>query len=165
MINAILRLRRDNDFNYNKIKDSFVPADGEICLIDTAFNGLRAVCGDGVTPFGQLEYMNDLIVKGYYNEGYFYEDADFTKQLRAMTIRIYIDLATNSMYHYDGENYQTIDIKIPSATAQFPGVMKLYNEAGYNTDGTMTQKAITDELDTKVEVSLKEEEELVIFSF
>ena len=43
--------------------------------------------------------------------------------------------------------------------------MKLYNGVGQNTDGTMTQKAITDELDTKVELTLKEEEELVIFSF
>jgi hypothetical protein len=43
-------------------------------------------------------------------------------------------------------------------------VLKLYNEVGYNTDGTMTQKAITEELDTKVELSLKEEEELIIFS-
>lgn len=52
MINAVLRLRRDNDFNYAKIKDTFIPANGEICLVDTARNGLCAVCGDGVTPFG-----------------------------------------------------------------------------------------------------------------
>jgi hypothetical protein len=51
-INAILRLRRDNDYNYAKIKDTFIPADGEICLVDTARNGLRAVCGDGVSTFG-----------------------------------------------------------------------------------------------------------------
>ena len=51
------------------------------------------------------------------------------------------------------------------------GVLKLYNDTGDNIDGTMTQKAITkelgninEELDTKVEVSLKEDEELVIFS-
>ena len=67
MINAILRLRRDNEFNYDKIKNSFVPADGEICLIDTARNGLRAVCGDGKTTFAELDYLNELIQKGYYN--------------------------------------------------------------------------------------------------
>jgi len=41
--------------------------------------------------------------------------------------------------------------------------MKLYNSVGQNTDGTMTQKAISDELDDKVELILKAEEELVIF--
>jgi hypothetical protein len=42
--------------------------------------------------------------------------------------------------------------------------MKLYSTTGQNTDGTMTQKAITDELDEKVEVTLNIEEELIIFS-
>ena len=60
MANAIIRLRRDNDYNYNKIKDRFIPANGEICLVDTARDGLRAVCGDGKTPFGQLKYIGDI---------------------------------------------------------------------------------------------------------
>ena len=49
--NSIIRLRRDNDYNYAKIKDTFSPAKGEVCLVDTARNGLRAVCGDGVGKF------------------------------------------------------------------------------------------------------------------
>lgn len=164
MINAILRLRRDNEFNYEKIKDSFVPADGEICLVDTARNGLRAVCGDGKTVFGELEYLNELIQKGYYNNGVFYKDAEMTQQLKAMTIRIYIDLKTNEMYHFNGETFIEIGAKVPTATAELPGILKLYTTIGYNEDGTMTQKAIADELDTKVELTLKEEEELIIFS-
>ena len=164
MINAILRLRRDNDYNYEKIKDSFVPADGEICLVDTARNGLRAVCGDGKTVFGELEYLNELIQKGYYNNGVFYKDAEMTQQLKAMTIRIYIDLKTNEMYHFNGETFIEIGAKVPTATAELPGILKLYTTIGYNEDGTMTQKAIADELDTKVELTLKEEEELIIFS-
>jgi hypothetical protein len=50
--NAVLQLRRDNDYNYAKIAESFIPAKGEICLVDTARSGLRVVCGDGATPFG-----------------------------------------------------------------------------------------------------------------
>lgn len=164
MINAILRLRRDNEFNYEKIKDIFVPADGEICLVDTARNGLRAVCGDGKTVFSELEYLNELIQRGYYSNGVFYKDAEMTEQLKAMTIRIYIDLKTNEMYHFNGEAYIEIGTKVPTATAKLPGILKLYTTTGYNEDGTMTQKAITDELDTKVELTLKEEEELIIFS-
>ena len=164
MINAILRLRRDNEFNYDKIKNTFVPADGEICLIDTARDGLRAVCGDGKTAFAELDYLNDLIQKGYYNNGVFYKDAKLTQQLKAITIRIYIDLNTNEMYHFNGESYVEIGSKIPTASAELPGILKLYTSTGQNEDGTMTQKAITDELDTKVELTLKEEEELIIFS-
>jgi hypothetical protein len=60
---------------------------------------------------------------------------------------------------------------LPTASETVLGVLKLYNTTGDNTDGTMTQKAITseleninEELDTKVELRLKEDEELVIFS-
>lgn len=74
MLNVILRLRRDNDYNYNKIKDTFIPANGEVCLVDTARDGLRAVCGDGKTIFGELPFMNDIIQKGYYKDNKFYKD-------------------------------------------------------------------------------------------
>lgn len=161
MINAVLRLRRDNDYNYAKIKDTFIPANGEICLVDTARNGLRAVCGDGVSAFGQLKFMNDFIQQGYYKEDNFYEDADCTIEILAYTTRLYIDLTTNQLYYFDGSNYQ--EIKPRLASADVAGVLKLYNKTGQNIDGTMTQKAITDELNSKVELTLEKEEELIIF--
>lgn len=164
MINAVLRLRRDNDFNYEKIKDTFVPANGEICLVDTAREGLRAVCGDGKSPFASLSFMNDLIQKGYYKDGTFYKDSAYTEKLVGYTTRIYIDLTSSIMYYYSGESYIEVSSTLPRASAQTPGVMNLYETTGQNVDGTMTQKAITDELNTKVEMTLREEEELVIFS-
>jgi hypothetical protein len=158
MINAILRLRRDNDYNYAKIKNTFIPAKGEICLIDTAREGLKAVCGDGVTPFGMLEYFNELIVFGYYNEEQFYKDQEFTIVIPKAITKIYIDKITNSLYYYDGIDYIQIGGgsagPIPTATANKAGIMKLYDTLGDNTDGTMTQKAITDELNEKVEVEV-----------
>ena len=164
MINAVLRLRRDNDYNYQKIKDTFIPMDGEICLVDTARDGLRAVCGDGASTFSQLSYLNDLIQKGYLIDGIFYEDSAGTTQLRSSTIRVYIDISTSLMYHYDGEKYVEVGTKLPTATASTPGILKLYDGVGQNTDGTMTQKAITDELNSKVELTLNEEEEMIVFS-
>ena len=164
MINAVLRLRRDNDYNYQKIKDTFVPQNGEICLIDTARDGLRAVCGDGSSTFGQLTYLNDLIQKGYLIDGIFYEDSAKTKQMISSTVRIYIDLASSLLYHYDGEKYVEVGIQIPTATAEVAGILKLYEATGENTDGTMTQKAITNALKTKVELTLREDEELIIFT-
>lgn len=51
-----------------------------------------------------------------------------------------------------------------TATDTKAGIMKLYTTIGQNSDGTMTQKAITDELNEKVEIALNIEEELLIFS-
>ena len=166
MANAIIRLRRDNDFNYAKIKDRFIPANGELCLVDTARDGLRVVCGDGKTPFGQLKYMGEIIVQGYYAEGVFYADSTHTLVMTPSPINIYISLDTHMVYYFDGINYHTIGAggNVQIATDITPGVMKLYNTIGSNTDGTMTQKAITDELDDKVEVVVNADEELVIFT-
>lgn len=165
-LNAILRLRRDNYFNYEKIKDTFVPANGEICLVDTARDGLRAVCGDGVHTFGELNFIGELLVRGYYYNGMFYSDDSYTKEIIGSTIKIYIDLTKGELYYFDGTHYQSVSAEGPISTASSttPGVMKLYDSVGDNTDGTMTQKAITDELDDKVEVSLNLDEETLIFS-
>lgn len=165
MINAILRLRRDNDYNYAKIKDTFIPANGEICLIDTARDGLRAVCGDGKSTFGQLDFVGEIIIKGYYKDGNFYADSAYTSTIIGSTIKIYIDIYTSTIYYFDGKAYQAVvGSDIPVASATTAGVMKLYETLGYNTDGTMTQKAITDELDDKVEITLNASEEMIIFT-
>lgn len=162
MINAVLRLRRDNDFNYAKIQNSFIPADGEICLVDTARDGLRAVCGDGVTAFGQLSYIDNFIEKGYLNSGKFYSDGAFSKELAGATHKLYINLAANKAYHFNGENFEEINT-MPAASKEVAGIMKLYDAIGENTDGTMTQKAISDELAKKFEIEIGSDEELIIF--
>ena len=168
MLNVILRLRRDNDYNYAKIKDSFVPANGEICLVDTARSGLRAVCGDGKTPFGELDFMDNLFITGYAYNGLFYTDAAHTTLCKTNTNIFYIDIPTSGMYYYDGIEYKEISrSSVPTATMATdttPGIMKLYSTTGQSEDGTMTQKAITDELNEKVEITLNIEEELIIFS-
>jgi hypothetical protein len=164
-LNAILRLRRDNDYNYSKIANKFIPANGEICLIDTARSGLRAVCGDGTTPFAQLEYIDNVYSKGYLKDNNFYKEAACENLLNNNTNLLYVDLFTSKIFYYDGELYQEIlRSDIATASENSPGIMKLYTTTGQNVDGTMTQKAITDELNEKVEVTVKIEEELIIFS-
>ena len=164
MINAVIRLRRDNDYNYAKIENTFIPANGEICLVDTARNGLRAVCGDGVTPFGQLEFIDGFIQYGYYYENEFYEDVNHTVTIAAYTTRLYIDLKQSQLYYFDGSEFKLLEKDLELASEQLAGVMKLYSTTGDNVDGTMTQRAITKELNEKVEAKVNEEEELIIFS-
>lgn len=50
------------------------------------------------------------------------------------------------------------------ATDEKTGLTKLYKTVGYNTDGTMTQAAITAELMKKAEVSLGDDQHTLIFS-
>lgn len=174
MVNAIIRLRRDNDYNYEKIKNTFVPANGEICLVDTARCGLRAVCGDGVSTFGQLEYIGESFQQAYWDNinQTFYLDKQLTREVISKKENVlYLDINTSQIYYYTGSQFKQIELGLPTASETILGVLKLYDDIGDNIDGTMTQRAITrelddinEELDTKIEVSLKEDEELVIFS-
>lgn len=168
VINVVLQLRRDNDYNYRKIENSFIPLKGEVCLVDTAKNGLRAKIGDGVTPFVRLRYADEdiarnVIVKGYLYDNQFYSDAEHTLPIEASVNKIYLNAANGTLYVYSEKQYEAITQTITAATATTAGVMKLYDSLGENTDGTMTQKAITDELNDKVEIATDVENELLTF--
>lgn len=82
-----------------------------------------------------------------------------------MINKIYIEDSTRKIYFFDGTNYINIQESLVTATAQMPGVVKLYGETGQNVDGTMTQKAITDELDLRYKASIDSGNELLVFSF
>ena len=166
-----IALRRDNDYNYKKIENTFVPSNGEVCLIDVAGYGLRMKVGDGTSVLAQLPYTDEtilnniysLIVKGYLYQNEFYSDIEHTKPLEKIIGRIYIEAINGKLYTFNGTNYETQTGSIPNATATVSGTVKLYDQIGQNTDGTMTQKAITDELNDKIEMSFVKEEEMIIF--
>ena len=48
VMKTIIKIRRNNLYNYEKYQDSFIPENGELCLVDTPRTGLRVKCGDGV---------------------------------------------------------------------------------------------------------------------
>ena len=166
-----IALRRDNDYNYKKIENTFIPINGEVCLVDVAGYGLRAKVGNGINTFAQLPYtdeailqnINSLIVKGYYYQQKFYADAGHNELLPDMIGRIYIDAVSSKLYTYNGVNYETPNSSLPNATAEIAGVMKLYDTKGQNVDGTITQRLFTDEIDDKIEMDVIEEEEMIVF--
>jgi hypothetical protein len=166
-----IALRRDNDYNYKKIENTFIPENGEVCFVDVAGYGLRTKVGDGVSTFAQLPYADEtilqsidsLIVKGYFYQGNFYYDATHTTLLGGMIGRIYIDAVSSKIYTYNGVGYETPSGSLPNATAELAGAVKLYDTTGQNDDGTMTQRAITNELNEKFEMDVVKEEEMVIF--
>lgn len=165
-------LSRDNDYNYKKIETTFIPAKGEVCFVDVAGVGLRTKVGDGVTVFANLPYLDDvtmhminsMIVKGYYYQDQFYSDPERAILLDPMVGRIYIEATSGKLYIFDGVRYGTFQASVPTATSDTAGIMKLYSQTGDNTDGTMTQKAITDELNDKIEMGVIEDEEMIVFN-
>ena len=161
VIKTIIKLRRNNLYNYEKYQDSFIPADGELCLVDTPKSGLRVKCGDGVSTFSELDYVDTILYKGYLFDGVFYKDAQHTQPYEENINRIYVDLAKAKLYIYDNGAYQSVSTDTPYATVEVPGIMKLYKSTGQNEDGTMTQKSITDEIDKKM--SAEVEGELISF--
>lgn len=168
LIETIIRLRRDNDFNYDKIKNSFVPANGEVVLVDTANDGLRAKVGDGYSTYAQLQFtdadIRNAVQQGYYENGVFYKDFTLNTPFPAMINKIYIDIPHRKIYYYNGEQYIPAEAELTVANSETPGIVKLYNTVGQNTDGTMTQKSITDELNMRIKTDVNSEEELLIFS-
>ncbi len=145
------KIRRDNLYNYS---DSYIPVNGEICLVDTPASGLRVKVGDGVTAFALLEYSDTIILMGYFSNGVFYSDVQKTKEMEAITNKFYIDLANAKSYIYDGTQYIMLSAETAAATEDTAGVVKLYKSTGINEDGTMTQKSITDEIGKKMSASI-----------
>ena len=148
VMKTIIKLRRNNLYNYEKYQDSFIPADGELCLVDTPKSGLRVKC-------------DTILYKGYLVDGVFYKDIQHTQQYEENINKIYVDLATAKFYIYDNGAYQSVSADVPNASIEVPGIMKLYKTIGQNEDGTMTQKSITDEIEKKM--SAEVEGELISF--
>lgn len=166
-----IALRRDNDYNYKKIENSFIPINGEVCLVDVAGYGLKAKVGNGISTFAQLPYtddvlwqnINSLIVKGYFYNEKFYKDAGHEEPLADNTGCIYIEAVNSKIYIYNGIQYVPLSGSVSNATAEVAGIVKLYDTVGQNVDGTMTQRAITNELNEKFEMDVVEEEEMIVF--
>lgn len=168
-IEAVLQLRRDNDFNFDRIKDTFIPANGEVVLVDTAKDGLRAKVGNGYSTYAELNFtdadLRNAVLHGYLKDNVFYYDNIYSTPMTAMINKIYIDDSVYKIYYFDGTEYKNIQTTFSTATDITPGLVKLYSTTGQNTDGTMTQKAITDELDLRYKASINSDDELLIFSF
>ena len=71
---------------------------------------------------------------------------DYSKTIIAMSV-----VGNTIIYHTgDGKEHEMDLAEYGEGTPDIAGLTKLYNATGQNTDGTMTQKAITDELNKKL---------------
>ena len=138
VVNGI-SLRRDNDYNYNKVGEKFIPKKGEVCLVDTEFYGLRVKVGNGVDNFKTLSYQdnnNNVILNGYFLNNKFYTDSTYTKELEQGINHLYVDKNSNgSIFVWTGTEFRNV---APEATDTVAGLVKLYNTKGQNIDGSVT---------------------------
>lgn len=136
VLNSRIQLKHDIEANWEKA-ENFIPKMGEAILydVDSNHNRVRIKIGNGQTPINSLPFAVD------YNETV----ADISIQGTVLTYTKG-DGSTNS--------YDIPDTTYAQATAETLGLVKLYGTLGSNTDGTMTQKAITDELNKKVSLGV-----------
>lgn len=162
--NVTLRQRRDNDYNYAKVQDTFIPAKGEIVLVDTAHNGLRSKIGDGISTYAELDYVDkdiaaNIVIRGYLEDNVFYSNGI---AVIPTAHQLFID-NKGIIYIYNTEEGLYQSVTAVTASAEQAGIVKLYSSTGDNIDGTMTQKAITEALSEKVSISADSENELLTF--
>lgn len=169
--NAVIKLRRDNDYNYELVKDTFIPLKGEVCVVDDARYGVRAKVGNGVSTYAQLTfadtYTSDRVVeKGYLISGdfYFVNSASENNKIPRVDNKLYLEISSGAVYYYDGTEYTSIGVSFPSATSTTAGITKLYNELGTNTNGAITQGAVKTAIDSLV-VNATADETLNLLGF
>lgn len=169
-IKTRIQLRRETEASIDQIKDTFIPLKGEVVLVDTASDGIRAKIGDGSSTFSELSFSDEnlralatgTIVRGYYYNGRFYANEEHTITIVGYDYKIYIDIPSSNVYEYDADGLQFVKIGgAPVASSTVAGITKLYNELGNNTDGTMTQGSITTEIGKKFKVEFGSDETLV----
>ena len=163
IMEVVIQLRKDTVANYELVGNNFIPENGEICIVEYG-DRLRFKCGDGLHYFNQLEYIDEnsgIIFYGYYLNGKFWTDSTYTVELEKSTAYLYIDRNNmGAMYTWDGTKYSPV---VPQATENVAGMMKLYQTSGNNTDGTMSQRAITQGVsDIKFNVDENDAECLVL---
>lgn len=147
-----IKFRRDTEQKYGS---SFIPLNGEICLVDTN-NGLKFKVGDGDTNFNLLPFVDEdhldkfSVLQGYYYNNKFYKESSYTTELVEKENKVYIDVITSKLYYYSGSEFHENAVSIPDATASQPGVMKIYTTQGNNADGAVTQKFFTETLNNLI---------------
>lgn len=136
ILNSRIQLKHDTEANWKKA-ENFKPKMGEAIIYDEdeQHSLVRIKIGNGVTLINDLPFAVD------YNE-------------TIADIKIEGTVLSYTKGNGAINTYDIPDTTYAQATAELLGLVKLYGTTGQNTDGTMTQKAITDELNKKVSLNI-----------
>lgn len=102
--NTRIQLKSDTEANWNKVP-TFVPLNGEFIIYsaDNNHHYCRLKVGDGATNISNLPFIDSGTING--------EEVEIVKVIDfdhfpspGSPDKLYIDLSTNSIYHYDPYN-------------------------------------------------------------
>lgn len=119
---------------------------------------------DDSIPIEKVQWENAIIVRGYLYNGQFYQDEEHRIKYVPYEYKIYIDITSSTLFIWNGENYISAIANVPFASDTLPGILKLYQVTGSNTDGSMSQKVTTEEINKRFKIDANAAEETIIFS-
>ena len=162
IMEVVIQLRKDTELNFAKVAHKFIPADGEVCLVETTDFGIKTKIGNGVDYIGDLPYAEDgqAAIMGYYNSQYdcFFKEQTETNIIPAAVNTLYIDIPSSEVYHRLPDHFEKI-ISVAKVDLNKAGLTKLYSGHGNNVDGAVTQKGFTNAIDEiKFKVSVEDSE-------
>lgn len=107
-INARLKLKSDTEANWRQLaatdsSQGFIPLSGEVIIYspDDTHTYSRMKVGDGITNVNDLPFIDSGTVNGEEEFISKYANSSLFPQ-PGSSHRLYIDLSTKSIYHYDG---------------------------------------------------------------
>ena len=134
-----------------------------IAAVDGVYNIDFNAIDDYTIPINKVDWQNAIIVKGYIYNNDFYVDEQHTEKYVPYEYKLYVDIPTAVIYIYNGTDYIATVTSVPIATSAIPGISKIYNTTGQNTDGSMTQKSITDGISERFKISTDVSNETIVF--
>ena len=123
----------------------------------------RSSINDAEIPIEKVQWENAIIVRGYLFEGQFYQDEEHRIKYVPYEYKIYIDITSSTIFIYNGENYIAAVANVPFADQNLAGIAKLYQSTGANTDGSISQKIVTEELNQRFKITTNAAEETILF--
>lgn len=142
-MNAVLRLRKDSENNFNR--SNIVLQDGEIAIVSTPFNGTKIKIGDGQHRFSEISYDTlGLLVEGFKRSDTQFVYADNATIVDPQSHLLFLDRNTGFMFYWNNIQGKYLYVnKNEIATSETAGISKIYdNINGRNTDGSVTQAAL-----------------------
>ena len=97
---ARVQLKSDTEANWNKV--NFIPYDGELVIYspDATHPYCRAKIGDGINSLSYLDFIDAGTING--KEVEIVKIANFaSRPVQGSSDKLYVDLSTNAIYHYD----------------------------------------------------------------
>lgn len=84
---------------------------------------------DGKINASQLPNFVDDVVEGYYHNGKFYADEVYTAEITGATGKIYVDIASNKQYRFDGSGYVVVGGSVDIETMTDKDIADIYDES------------------------------------